>query len=150
MIGRYDTLLIVFLQQLGLANHEVILYLHLSSASNFRDTDERFDTVALHSLDLHRAVESRCTRINWKKVRLTREQKSICNAQGIKLPLLPFATLEEKSLFTRHYSIISKKREMELAIWWCNHVDGVRIFSKATCSLLHASEKLVEKESDKK
>ena len=52
------------------------------------------------------------------------------NAQGIKLPLLPVVTLEKKSLFTRHYSIVSKKIETELTICWCNHVDGVHNFPK--------------------
>ena len=130
MIGHYDTWLIDLLQRLVYKNHGITVYPHWSNASDFKETDESFDTVALHSLDLHQALENRCERINWKKVKLTREQRAICQAQGVKLPMLPFAKIKEKTLFSRNYSIISKKTEEELSIWWCNHVDGINIFPK--------------------
>ena len=44
--------------------------------------------------------------------------------------MLPFATKEEKNLFTTQYAIISKKTEEDLAIWWCSRVDGINIFPK--------------------
>ena len=44
--------------------------------------------------------------------------------------MLSFTSKEEKKLFAKYYSTISKKTESDLAIWWCNHVDGVNIFPK--------------------
>ena len=130
MIGHYDTWLIDLLQQLVQKNHAVTLYPHWSNASDYKDTEESFDTVALHSADLHQALENQCACINWHKVNLTREQKAICRAQGVKLPMLPFTSREEKKLFTKYYSAITKKTESDLAIWWCSHVNGVNIFPK--------------------
>ena len=64
MIGHYDTWLIDLLQRLVIGNHGVVLYPHWSNTSDFRDTNKSFDMVALHGLDLHRAVESLCTNID--------------------------------------------------------------------------------------
>ena len=111
-------------------NHGITLYPHWCNASDFKDTNESFDTVALHSSDLHQALENRCDQINWKRIKLSLEQKAISRAQGVRLSMLLFATLKEKSLFTKHYSIISKKTETELAIWWCQFVDGINVFPK--------------------
>ena len=130
MIGHYPTWLIDLLQQFVQKNHGVTLYPHWSNASDYKDTEESFDTAALHSADVHQALETRCACIKWNKVKLTREQESICRAQGVKLPMLPFTSREEKKLFTKFYSTISKKTESELAIWWRDHVDGVNIFPK--------------------
>lgn len=130
MIGHYDTWLIDLLQQLVQKNHHITLYPHWSNASDFKDTDESFDTVALHSSDLHNALENQCNRLDFKKIKLSREQKFLCQAQGVSLPFLPFTTPEEKKVFSKHYSVISKKTEHEATIWWCKHVDGVTIFPK--------------------
>ncbi|KAL7524924.1 hypothetical protein ACHAXR_000781, partial [Thalassiosira sp. AJA248-18] len=130
MIGHYDTWLIDLWQRLVQINHNITLYPNWSNASDLVDTAESLDTVALHDEDLHQALENRCARIDSKKIKLTREQKFLCQAQGVKLPFLPFTKLEEKKLYSRHYSIISKKTEHEASIWWCNHVDGVNIFPK--------------------
>ena len=59
--------------------------------------------------------------------------------------MLPFATMEEKKLFTAQYAIIAKKTEEELAMWWCSRVDGVNIFYKAARPLSHASEEMAER-----
>ena len=111
VIGHYDTWLIDLWQRLVHKNHGITLYPHWCNASDFKDTNESFDTVALHSSDLHQALENRCDRINWKRIKLSLEQKAISRAQGVRLSMLPFATIKEKSLFTKHYSIISKKTE---------------------------------------
>ena len=44
--------------------------------------------------------------------------------------MLPFTSREEKKLFTKYYSTISKMTESDLAVWWCNHVNGFNIFPK--------------------
>ena len=110
MIGHYDTWLIDLLHQLVQQNHGVTLYPHWANASDYKDTEESFDTVALHGADLHQALENKYARIRWHKVNLTREQQSICQAQGVRLPILPFTSREEKKLFAKYYSAILKKR----------------------------------------
>ena len=102
---------LIYCNDYYIKNHGVTLYPHWSNASDFKDTDKSFDTVALHSSDLHQALENRCDRISWKNIKLTREQKAISRAQGVKLCTLPFATIEEKTMFTRSYSIVSKKQK---------------------------------------
>ena len=58
MIGHYDTWFVGLLQRLVHKKCGVTLYPHWSNASDFKDTDESFDTVALHSSDLHQALEN--------------------------------------------------------------------------------------------
>jgi hypothetical protein len=52
VLGHYDTWLVDALQIIVLANRGRVLYLHWSNASEYKDTDESFDTVAIHSLEL--------------------------------------------------------------------------------------------------
>ena len=73
MIGRCDTWLVDLLQQLVQRNHGIALYPHWLNASDFKDTKESFDTVALHSSDLHQVLENWCAQINLKNVKLTRK-----------------------------------------------------------------------------
>ncbi len=54
MIGHYDTWLVDLLQRLVNKNHNITLYPYWSNASDFKDTNESFDTIALHSSDLHK------------------------------------------------------------------------------------------------
>ncbi|KAL7547333.1 hypothetical protein ACHAWF_010650 [Thalassiosira exigua] len=125
MIGHCDTWLIDSLQQLVKKNHNMGLYPHWTNASGFKDTPESFDTVVLHSSDLHQALEIRCSLFNLKRIKLSRDQKFLCQAQGVQLPFLPFKTSEEKKHYSKSYS-----SEHKTTIWWCNHVDGVTIFPK--------------------
>ncbi|KAL7547331.1 hypothetical protein ACHAWF_010648 [Thalassiosira exigua] len=108
MIGHCDTWLIDSLQQLVKKNHNMGLYPHWTNASGFKDTPESFDTVVLHSSDLHQALEIRCSLFNLKRIKLSRDQKFLCQAQGVQLPFLPFKTSEEKKHYSKSYSVISK------------------------------------------
>ena len=47
---------------------------------------------------------------------------------SIKAHTTNSAILEKKSIFTRHYSVISEIIGVGVAIWQWNHVDGVHIF----------------------
>jgi hypothetical protein len=57
--GHYDTWLLVdALPLLVEKNHSVLLYADWSNVSNYKDTPESFGTVALHSSELHEAVNA--------------------------------------------------------------------------------------------
>ena len=52
-IGHYDTWLIDQLQNLVMQNRDIRLFPNWSNASDYRTTEESFDTIALHSAELH-------------------------------------------------------------------------------------------------
>ncbi len=59
IIGHYDTWRIDFLLQLLVESyHGVTLFPYWVNASDYKDTDESFDLVALQSTELHEAVNS--------------------------------------------------------------------------------------------
>ena len=79
-----------------LKNHNRVLYENWSNASDFKETSESFDTVAIHDAALHEAlVEQWETNVVKEEVKLTSDQKYLCKCMGTTLPFLPFATEEE-------------------------------------------------------
>ena len=96
-IGHYDTWLIDQLQILVMKNHGSVLYQHWSNASEYKETSESFDTIALQRSDLHEALLQHCENsIEKESIRLTSDQKHLCTKMGTKLPFLPFTSKEEK------------------------------------------------------
>ena len=63
-LGHYDTWLVDALQLLVEANHGKLLYPEWSNASDYVETAESFDTVALHSTELGAAVAA--IKVDWK------------------------------------------------------------------------------------
>jgi hypothetical protein len=57
-IGRYDSWRVDLLQLLVESNHGVTLFPYRVNTSDYKDTDESFDLVALQSTELHEAVNS--------------------------------------------------------------------------------------------
>ena len=103
-----------------------------SNASDYRSTEESFDIIALHSIELHQALKEQWkTTIKKAQVKLTGDQKYMCKATGVDLPFLPFATIEERKQFAKCVLDPSfPKSEEEASIRWCKFVDGVNIFLK--------------------
>lgn len=128
-VGHFNPWDVDLIQNLVRENHGVILYPGWTNASDYKDTDESFDTVALHSAELHDALKEQCSKIKGK-FKLTREQKFLCKATGTDLPFLPFTTEEEKSLFSQYIATHEKKSDEEIALWWIQKVNGVDIFPK--------------------
>ena len=82
--GHKNTWKIDQYQNLYLANHGCQLYPHWTNASDYKCTDESFDTVALHDDELHKALEKEfapnnsqdnlipaAARLNLKNIKLT-------------------------------------------------------------------------------
>jgi hypothetical protein len=132
-LGHYDTWLIDQLQILVLSNRRRILFPNWSNASEYKETDESFDIVAIHSAELHEALEHEWeNRIDKSAVKLTSDLKYLSKKMGAPLPFLPFSTKEENMLFAdcalRNDFPMSNPEAA--AIKWCQYVDGVSIFPK--------------------
>ena len=83
-----------------LENRGRVLYPNWSNASEYKETDESFDTVAIHRSELHTALKNKWeNRINKRAVKLTSDQRYMCKSMGTDLPFLPFATEEEYKMF---------------------------------------------------
>ena len=131
IFGHVDTWLPDQIQNLVLQNHGVVLFKDWSNASDYLETNERFDTVAIHNSDLHVALQEQWDTIDKTKVHLTRDRKYLCECMGINLPFLPFTTEEENKLFAR--CVLRNDfptDDDEAVVAWMKYVDGVNIFPK--------------------
>jgi hypothetical protein len=129
-LGHYDTWLVDLLQTLVEKNHGVALFPYWVNASDYKDTDESFDLVALHSTDLHEAVNSIAVNPDVFG-KLSSELKFIAKGMGVQLPFLPVYGKEEMQLFV--HLILNGTEGFDadqMALRWCDHVDGVSIFPK--------------------
>lgn len=128
-IGHFDTWKIDQLQNLYLENHGVQLYPNWTNASDYKCTDESFDTVALHHADLHAAMEERYKVVG--DVKLTGDQLYMCEQMGIRYPFLPFCHKEEKKQYAKYE--LQKNgpvKDCDAAVEWIQFVDGQKIHAK--------------------
>jgi len=131
-IGHYDTWLINQLQNLVMKNRDARLFPNWSNASDFRSTDESFDTIALHTAELHDALTSQWeSNVVQTDVSLTSDQKYLCKTMDVPLPFLPFTSEDERKKFAQ--CILNPEfptSDDAASIEWCKFVDGVDIFPK--------------------
>ena len=137
IVGHFSLHKIDQLQDLYLENHATVLYPGWDSASAYKQTDESFDTIALHHVELQDALKARREQLG--EVRLTNDMQYMCDAMGVPLPLLPFSKegKEERQLFVKmmlqHDGPID---EVKLALEWCKHVDPEKnIHAKLPCHI---------------
>jgi hypothetical protein len=105
------------------------LYPHKSNASDYKTTNESFDTIALHHRSLHNKLQDRCREIG--PLKLTREQKYIAKAMGTDLPFLPFVHKDEHRAFAKY--VLDGKGVLDFKLAseeWCDVVDGKSIMPK--------------------
>jgi hypothetical protein len=119
----------------------MLLYPEFPSTSAFLDTKESFGFVVIYSKALGDALKAKLDRLpraiksEWK---LTADQKHLCKRIGLDLPFLPVDTVEEIRLFNKlaldHYETSSGNKKTlnyeNMAIAWCEYVDGITIFPK--------------------
>ena len=129
-LGHYDTWLIDRLQWLVMENHGDLLFPTWSNTCDYIDTEESFGTVNLAHDDLRAAIQT--IEVTDDVVRkLQPNQKYMCRKMCLKLPVQPVITEEEMMLF--HQLIRNQSGTInfdEMAVEWCKHVDGIRIFPK--------------------
>jgi hypothetical protein len=97
--------------------------------SDFEETDESFGTVALHSQELHEALEEVEIADN-VTVKFTGEMKYLCWAMGVKVLFLPIHRVAESKTFMHLILELSGFDESLMAIEWCKHMNGATIFPK--------------------
>jgi hypothetical protein len=131
-LGHYDTWKIDRLQLLVERNHCVLLFPDWVNGSDYRDTDESFITVAIHSEELDVALKAQALEIdNATKKAFTSDQKFLCRAMGIAIPFLPVHGPSEFKLFTNlMLNKMSKFDADPMALMWISYVNGKNIFPK--------------------
>ena len=142
IVGHVDDWLIDQLQNLVFLNHGVILYPGWANATDYIDTPELFGTVPLHSAELGERL-SKVTISAAAKKNFTPDMVYICNRMDIPAPFLPVDTDDEKKLFRTLVAKQSGVTDFEqMALTWCEKVDGVKIFSKLPVYLRTYSQKV--------
>jgi hypothetical protein len=129
-LGHYDSWKVDLLQILVQKNHGRLLYPYWVNASDFRDTPESFNTVALHSSDLDDALKA--IRVDEEiRRKFSPDLKHLCLSMGIPVPFLPCHGIEEAKLFSKLMLQLPGRFDAEkMSIEWCKYVDGVTIFPK--------------------
>ena len=98
-IGHVNTWLIDSLQLLVWINHGIQFYSGWSNPSDYRETDESFDTLALHTSALHDALmEQWENKIDQSAVHQSWDQQYLSDAMGVKLLFLPLFQEREHSI----------------------------------------------------
>lgn len=129
VLGHFNTWVVDQLQNLVRENHGIQLYPYWTNASDYIDTDESFDTIALHNADLHSKLEQKSKELG--AIKLTREQQYICKAMGTTLPFLPFVHKDEKKAYAKYVLEREQSQDFDKAAEdWVDHVDGVNIMPK--------------------
>lgn len=129
-IGHFDTWLIDQLQLLVELNHGMLLYPEWVNTSDYKQTEERFGTIRLHSDALGDAIAAIPVSREALSA-LTVDQRYLCKVTGTQLPLLPVHGDAECTLFYR--LILNHPGSFDadwMALEWCKHVDGKDIFPK--------------------
>jgi hypothetical protein len=122
------------LQNLVRENHEIQMFPYWSNASEFKSTNETFDTIALHHECLHNKLEEKCKELG--QVKLTQEQKYLAKAMGTRLPFLPFVTKDEHRAYAQF--VLEGKGEIDYNVAserWIEYVDGENVMPKLPSQL---------------
>jgi len=132
-IGHYDTWLIDLYQSLAQRNHDLLVYPEWTNTSEYKFTNESFDTIPLQTNSLQEAVENRCKELNDKTIKLTKDQQYLAEAMDSKLPFLPITGEEERKTYAKFVTETDAsilKDDDAAAVAWCKYVDGVHTFPK--------------------
>ena len=132
-IGHYDTWLIDLYQSLAQRNHDLLVYPEWTNTSEYKFTNESFDTIPLHTKSLQEAVENRYKELDGKTIKLTKDQQYLAKAMCTELPFLPITGDEEHKTYAKFVtetdgSILNDDDAAVVA--WCKYVDGVHTFPK--------------------
>jgi hypothetical protein len=128
-VGHYDTWKLDDLQKLIQSNHGLVFLPGHKCASDYKDTAETFQTVAIHTKELQDALEK--VQISAEvKDKFSRDIKFLCGAQGVQVPFLPVSIGQEYILFTMLIRQMHGFDADSMAILWMEYVNGVTISPK--------------------
>jgi hypothetical protein len=127
--GHYDIWKLDCLQKLIEKNISLVFLSKHNWASNYRDTTESLQMVAIHpQQELHSAVAAVKIKMD---IIFSWDVQFMCQALGIPIPFLPVSGKDEYRLITLLVHHLSGFDDEKMAIVeWCKHVDGVSIFPK--------------------
>ena len=130
--GHSDTWLDEEYQRLVEKNHGVHIYPGLCNTSDYKQTNESFDTIPLQTKRLNDAVTARFNKLGKLNLPLTPDQRYLCKAMGSHLPFLPFSGEKEFKAYAKFVNESDyPKDDYEAAIQWCEkYVDGIDILPK--------------------
>jgi hypothetical protein len=129
--GHSDTWLDEEYQRLVEKNHGVHIYPGLCNTSDYKQTNESFDTIPLQTKRLNDAVTARFNELGKPNLPLTSDQRYLCKAMGSLLPLLPFSGEKEFKTYAKFVNESGyPKDDYEAAIAWCKFVNGIDILPK--------------------
>ena len=115
-IGHLQTWLIDKVQLLVEKNHGTLAFPHWSNESDYARTAEKFSTVPLHTVQLGAAVQA-IADVNLVDMELTRNEKYIANAMGVKVPFLPVCGKDERSSSATSSPSLEQGRAQNERIW---------------------------------
>ena len=129
VLGHYNTWVVDQLQNLVKENHGIQMYPYWTNASDYKQTDEAFDTIALQHTSLHEKLHQRCQEIG--PVKLTREQRYMNEAMNTLLPFLPFVSKEESMAYAKYVLDRDEGQDFNAAAEdFLQYVDGVNVMPK--------------------
>ena len=138
--GHCDTWLVDELQVLVSENHGVLLYPAWSNTSEFAETPERAGVVPIQDEELTERVNNIV--LDDDAFMLTDDLAFLAKRTGVSIPFLPVSGRDEYELFTK---LVLKQPgafdEYEMALTWCDYVDGKTIFPKLPIYLRNHYEK---------
>ena len=122
------------LQNLVKENHGIQMFPHWTNASDYKSTNETFDTIALHHQTLDDKLEQRCRELG--PIALTREQEYMSQAMGTRLPFLPFVSKEESLAYAEYVLDSDETRDYDQAAEdWIKYVNGKTVMPKLPAQL---------------
>ena len=138
-LGHFDTWLTDLLMLLVEINHGRLLYPDLVCASDFRDTAESFNMVALHSQSLHTAIMENSSHVyDYVQKQFTPEMRHLCSSMGVPVPLYPVQGKHEAKLFPSLILCMPGSFNADnMAAEWCQHIDGINISQSYQCICEH-------------
>ena len=126
--GHSDTWLDEEYQRLVEKNHGVRIYPGLSNTSDYKQTNESFDTIPLQTERLNDAVTARFDKLGKPNLSFTPDQRYLCKAMGSQLPLLPFSGEKE---FKAYAKFVNESDYPKDEIEFCRkYVNGTDILPK--------------------
>ena len=128
-VGHYDTWLVDKYQLLAEENHGAQLFPGWSNTADYADTPEKFGTVRIHSSVLAAALKTIIIAPE-VKAKYTSEQRYLCESMGTPAPLLPVHREAECRLFDDIVRTTGSLDFDQMALDWCQKVNGVTIFPK--------------------
>jgi hypothetical protein len=101
-----------------------------ANTAEYINSEESFDVIQLHSLELHHIIEQASDTIkNIQQLKLTKDQEFLCKAQGTKMAVLLVVTKDEHKPFAK-LLLDPPYDDEEIEKHTCRNSNGSMIYPK--------------------